>query len=472
MAQDAQRSAPPPAESSVTAPELQLAPQLENRVAPPSDEAKRGPDPNAATAPAQTPETSGGDSAAADGVYARPAASLETLSSVIAKVWRENPEVIQAEQVLKASGYDIMTARAGYLPYVQVQSAFAEQADESVSTLYVVLPLWQGGLTNAQVDMAKAKQRLAMAELARVRLDLGQRVLEAYLNVAAAQDQQVQWANYTGTLKRLLATIQRRAETGLAPQADVDTVVSRLRQAQASVQASRAQLMTNRSQLASLMGATPGSVQWPDDIHLLSDEEVADYRRQIERNPQHLAARADVDVQMATAASSRAALWPEVSLQHRRQLEGARFDPSNDATLIALTFDTNNGIAGYLGYRAEKQRIDAYEARLEAIKRQIEATLDAGRAQLEATAAQLSVQYDAVQATSALVDSFMRQFEAGRKSWLEVLNAQREANEIVLQSITVRRNYWYANSKLALDSMRWHRISADVVVDAERAEGE
>lgn len=443
--------APASAEAAAPAPSLKLSPELEY-----PDEAARIAEERAAR----------GDSGSAS------SPSLDTLASVITKVWRDNPEVLQAEQALKASGYDITTARAGYFPYLQVQSAIAEQSSDSVSTLYVVLPIWQGGLTNAQVDTAKAKQRQAMAELARVRLDLGQRALEAFLNVAAAQDQQIQWRNYVGALRRLEETIRRRAETGLAPQADVDTVVSRMRQAQASIQASRSQLMTNRATLASLLGSTPGSVQWPDDAYLLTDEEIADYRSHIEKNPVHLAARAEVDVQIGTAAASKASLWPEISLQHRKQLEGTRFDPSNDATVIALGFDTNNGVAGYLSYRAEKQRIDAFKARLDALTRQIEATLDADRAQLDATTAQLGIQYEAVQATSALVESFMRQFEAGRKTWLEVLNAQREANEIVLQSITVRRNYWYANSKLALDSMRWDRLSPDVVVDADGEAGE
>lgn len=447
----AQAAGDRPADAEVPAPSLRLSPELER------------PD----TAAAQI-----ADQRAARGDGEDSSASLDTLSAVVARVWRENPEVLQAEEALKASGYDIMTARAGYFPYVQVQSAFAEQSSESVSTLHVVLPIWQGGLTNARVDTAKARQRQAMAELARVRLDLGQRTLEAFLNVAAAQDQQIQWRNYVGALRRLEDTIRRRAETGLAPQADVDTVVSRMRQAQANIQSSRAQLMSNRATLAGLLGTTPGAVQWPDDAYLLSDEEIAGYRRHIDKNPVHLVARAEVDVQTGTAATSRASLWPELSLQYRKQLEGTRFDPSNDATVLALGFDTNNGVAGYLSYRAEKQRIDAYKARLDALTRQIEATLDADRAQLDATTAQLGIQYEAVQATNALVESFMRQFEAGRKSWLEVLNAQREANEIVLQSITVRRNYWYANSKLALDSMRWHRLNADVVIGTDRAAGE
>lgn len=425
---------------------------------PANDAAPAEPSPAADSA---TPETATTESSATP-----ESPQLESLPSVMQRVWRDNPQVRQAEESLKASGYDITAARAGYFPYLQVQSAVAEKSDDSVSTLYVVLPLWQGGLTSAQVDVAKAKQRIALAELAKTRLDLGQRTLEAYFSVAATQDQQIQWANYVGALKRLLATIKRRADTGLAPQADVDTAVSRLKQAQANAEANRAQLLTSRAALASLLGVTPAAVAWPADDAMLSEAALAEYKSRITQHPQRLVARAEIDQQKGAARTARASLWPELSIQHRRQIEGVEFDPSNDATLLVMQFQSSNGVAGAFSYAAEQQRIDAFKARLAAVEREITSTLEADRTQVLATAAQLEVQYEAAQAANALVDSFIRQFEAGRKSWLEVLNAQREANDILLQSTNLRRNYWLANAKLALDSMNWEWFGAELVDDS------
>src|SRR3546814_10088876 len=74
-------------------------------------------------------------------------------------------------------------------------------------------------------------------------------------------------------------------------------------------------------------------------------------------------------------------------------------------------------------------------------------TVKIDKTQVLGTAAQLEVQYEAANSTTALVESYLRQFEAGRKSWLEVLNAQREANDNLMQSIAVRKNYWYATDR-------------------------
>lgn len=393
------------------------------------------------------------------------AKALSSLAQVMRLVWTDNPKVKTAEAVVRASGYDITAARAAYLPYVQIQSAVAQQSSNSISTLYVVLPVWNGGLTQASVGIAKAGQRAALAELGQVRLELGQQTLQAYFALLQAQDQLDQWERYVDSLKELLATIERRAQTGVAPQADVETALARLRQAEAGAESSRAQRITARAQLTKLLGTEPEPAQWPGLESLLSDESVASAGNMLEQHPAHLTAIATIEKQKETLKSSKAALWPELSLQHRRQLDGVQFDPSNNATLLVASYQTTNGVQGLFGLRAEQRRLDAAVANLKATDREIGSTIDVDRAQLKAASAQLASQLDAADAMSNLVESFMRQFEAGRKSWLELLNIQREWNDAVLLSVTFKRDYWYANEKLALDSMYWNQLGARLLHD-------
>jgi outer membrane protein, adhesin transport system len=384
---------------------------------------------------------------------------LDTLSQIIRKVWTDNPQVRQAEQVLRARGYDVAGAKSGYFPFLQVQSIFQERASNDDSNVDVVLPLWSGGSTIAEVDEAKGHERSAVADLIRTRLELGQRVLETYLAVALAQESAIQWSNYVGALKQLLATIRRRADKGVAPQADVQTAIARLRQAEAGAEANRAALAGGRAQLASLLNAQPGAVDWPEDANLLSDLEIAEAGKLLERHPAHLAAVADLEIQEATMRRSRAALWPEVQLVHRWELEGSSFDVADSRNLLVLQYQSNNnGLRAFRGWQADRERIEAARARITAIDQDIGATIEVDRTQLRAAAQQLVVQDQAAEAANSLVDSFIRQFEVGRRSWLEVLNAQREAHEAILQSLLVKRTYWLANTKLALDSMYWHRL--------------
>lgn len=386
-------------------------------------------------------------------------AGLTTLAQVIERVWRDNPQVRQAQLGVEAAGFDIRAARTGYLPYAQLQSSIGEQGGEnSFSTLYFVQPLWSGGSTVAEVDGAKAKQRAAIAELERTRQDVGLRALDAFLAVALTQQQVVQWANYVAALKKLLDRVQRRADEGVAPQSDVQTALSRLRQAQAGAEANRGQLIAARAQLASLMLVTPGALEWPDDPYMLSDEQIAKATEQVPSNPLRVAADAQVDIQKASARASKAALWPSLSLQYRRQIEGLEFDPSNNGVILALQFQTSNGLRGFIGAQAGEQRVEAAKASADAVNQQVIATIKVDQAQLNAASLQLLVQQQATDAANSLVDSYLRQFDVGRRSWLDVLNVQREAHEYMLQSIALKRSYWYYNGKLALDAMYWNRL--------------
>lgn len=404
--------------------------------------------------------TSGESTAVMEGPPAAP--SLMTLSAVMSKVWGQHPQVQQAERTLEGTGYDISGARAGYFPYLQVQSSFASSQENGNSTLIFVQPLWSGGSTGGQVDQAKARQQVAAADLVKIRQTLGQRTLEAYLRVAQAQEQSVQWANYVGALKKLLSSIERRAASGVAPTSDVQTAVSRLRQAQVGAEGNRAQLLTGRAQLASLINMTPTGVDWPDEMYAMSDEEIEAANDRIDLHPDLVKARNEVDLQAAIAKTTKATLWPELSLQHRRQYEGQIFDPTNDdTTLLVLQFQTSNGLRGLRGFQAEERRLNAARARVDSVSRDTTSTIQIDKAQLRAVSSQLIVQEQAAIAATALVDSFTRQFEVGRRNWLEVLNAHREAHEIMLQSIALKSNYWYANCKLALDAMYWERISAE-----------
>lgn len=388
-----------------------------------------------------------------------PADSID-LATALATVWTENPQVLQAERALRATEFDVKGARTGYYPYFQVQASQGDGSTDSATTLFLIQPLWNGGLTRAQVDTAKAGQLEALANLNNVRLQLGTRLIESFFNFAQAADQEKQWQSYINSLRLLTEGIRRRAAQGVAPDADVQTALTRLRQAEAGIESARAGKLASRAQLANLLDAEPNTVIWPGDTQRLSDAEIrAMGREPVDVHPERALALAQIKRQEATSRSAKAALSPEVSLQHREQVQGVEFDPTNSATVLVMGFQSNNGLRGMQAYQADLERVKAAKARLTAVDREVSAIIEVDRAQLRAAEVQIEAQAAAAESAAALVESFARQYEVGRKSWLEVLNAQREANDALLQVSVLKRNYWYYTAKLSLDTMNWDRLS-------------
>ncbi|ULQ45276.1 TolC family protein [Flagellatimonas centrodinii] len=388
----------------------------------------------------------------------RPAAL--DLGDALGIVWQRHPRVQQSERALEATNFDISGAQAGYYPYLALQT---EQRDdgENTSIVRVVQPLWNGGLTGAQVEISRSQQLAALAELNRVRLELGVNTAEAYLSLAATSELDQQWRSYIGALEGLLELIRRRASQGVSPQSDEQTVMTRLSQARASAQANRALLVSARTQLASLIDLAPERVEWPDQRRLLSDAELrAVGRVNIEAHPLRQAAQAAIRQQQATTRASKAGLWPQLAFEYRRQVDGFVVDPNNDdAALLVMQYQSNNGLQGYRAYQADLARTASAEAALTAAIRDVNSAIEVARAERASALMQIDAQVAAAESAQALVDSFRRQFEVGRKSWLEVLNAQREANDAVLQAISVRRSLWSANARLALQGLFWRRLS-------------
>lgn len=414
----------------------------------------------------QEAPAAGSDAAQSGSAGEQAAPQSLSLGDVLLSAWTDNPQVLQAERSLKATGFDISAARAGFYPFASVSVTEARGGSTSQtgtsSSLSVIQPLWSGGSTVAEVDQAKAEQLRYLAELNASRLTVGLQAAEAYLNVVAAEEQALQYERYVYSLENLLGIIQRRAAKGVAPSADVDTALTRLNQARASARATFSTLLSNRAQLAKLLGYPVEVSGWPDESTLVSSEEaIGAEQNAMTAHPAIKGAQAQLERQKATVKLSKARIWPEIQLQYQHPLETFDNVQSDDRTLLVMQYQTDNGIKGFRAFQGERQRTEAARAAVQTAIRDVKSSIQVARVERLAADQQMGVQEEAAKSASALVVSFMRQFEVGRKTWLEVLNAQREANDTVLQMSSVRRNYWMANAKLALQGLYWKRLSPE-----------
>lgn len=396
---------------------------------------------------------------------ATPPEASAGLSEVLERVFSTHPQVQRALGEVEASRFAIESARAGYYPYAQVQSAVADKSDQGNTTISLVQPLWDGGLTSAQLEEAKQRREAAFASLTQIRMDLSQEVIVAMFDVLGAESQLALWDQYIAQLQKSRSTIERRAQNGVAPEADVQTVLVRISLAEAGRETARTLRIAARSRLSSLMSQPPPSLKWPDETARLKAEDLPGLLDRVEYHPSMTVDRQAIDIQKAVAEGSKASLWPQLSLQHRQQLSGSRFDPSNDATLFVLQYQTTNGVRGYQQGRVEQARVGSAEQKLAATRAALQAQFRSDTAQLLAFATQVASQGRAATAASNLVDSYQRQFEAGRKTWLELLNAIREAHDSRLQAANTERAYWQTNSRLVLQAMLWDRLGLEEYLD-------
>jgi adhesin transport system outer membrane protein len=100
---------------------------------------------------------------------------------------------------------------------------------------------------------------------------------------------------------------------------------------------------------------------------------------------------------------------------------------STDRALLAFEFQPGAGLSALSAVQeAEARRLGALSA-VEGSRLDLEQKLNSAWIDAQSSASQREPLRVLARTNVAIVDSFLRQYRVGRKSWLDVLNAQREA---------------------------------------------
>jgi adhesin transport system outer membrane protein len=362
-----------------------------------------------------------------------PTATL-SLRQAVAEAVLRNPNRVRAAHEVTAAGYERDAAEWGRFPTVSLDAG-AGQSSNSIaptSTVRLEQPLWAGGRIDGQIDSARAQ--VSAAELAELdtRRRLAEETAVAYVGWMDAAGRVEIARESAAALADLVNYVRRREAEGLASAADVSIGRARYSSALALVEELGGALDQARAQLEALM-VTRVERGIPVSVPEVAERSVVDTEAAYVANSQLVAQRrAEVDSARAQAAVRRAALFPKVALRLERftyQSNGGLTPPNDSRALLVLQFSPDAGLASYSGAQAAQSRIDSALAQLASDENDARLRARANRADYLSNRRQVDELEPQVAALDDSMASFRRQFEAGRKSWLELLNTQREVVE-------------------------------------------
>lgn len=377
----------------------------------------------------------------------------------LAEVWTAHPEIYQAQADVRVSRLGVTTAALNFIPFVTVDATLARRNDDAIARL--VLPIFRGGASLAEWAGAHAAVRSAESQLGQVQVRLAQRLIDAWFRWTSAHQQDALWRAHLAQLEVLKGSIERRAAEGVATEAEVVNIQSRLLQAQAQAERNHAQLLAARAQVQALVGQrTLGVPQWPSAQRVLTPTELQDvWAQAMARHPDILRAQATIEEQQAERRANRGRALPEVQLRLNEPLgERRTANAETESVELFVQYRSDSGLRAVQAMRASSESESGALAALQATLRELEADIRASQADLASFTLQRRLQREGADTAVQLVDSFLRQYEVGRKNWLEVLNAVREANETQLQLVQQTQGFWTAHQRLALQGLYWERL--------------
>jgi adhesin transport system outer membrane protein len=374
------------------------------------------------------------------------------LKAALQATLSQHPALSGKRAEVAAKGHTVEAAQAQRYPSLSASVAGNDNNTQPV-TLRARQPLWAFGRIDSHIAHAQADQGAEEADLLRVKRQLIDQTASAYAKVRSAQARLAVARDNVAVLEDLQQQIQRREQGQLASKADVRMALARLTQARAQLARTTAEVELAQTDLLALT-QTPVSAapevadtltQQPaqaslDDLQALAKERSADLilkRRRI--------ALAEVDVER-----ERTSAMPTVYLQADNYLNQPAY--GNRSKVVGVVLE---GSLDGLGFAA-RGRAQAATARLRAAHQDLEAT----RSELMRTVRNLvssrdlqrglmDAQDQSVADLDELLASYRRQYVAGSKSWLDLLNMQRELTEQRLQLAQAQSDWLVYILKLA-----------------------
>ncbi len=367
----------------------------------------------------------------ARGGDAAPRGHALSLRSLLRAVGESHPLLERGVADVAAGRLFVDSARWARFPSIELGTALSDFGGAQ-PTLRIRQPVVTFGRLQAGLDLAQANLGASEAGLATARRSLAERAALSHTRWAALAEQ-VDLAR--GHLERhgeLLALIARRAEGGLSARSDISLASGRVALVRARLSALEGQFAQAQAEIDTLMRDRRFAVAVVDDLPPVpsaSAEALAGLFAAVSPSLERLARQTDAAI--ADAAVAQASRMPIVLARVERAPNLLTAQPETRA-ILAVDVQSGPGLAALSDYRARLSRIDALRAESRAERESLEllaSTLLSQRQALIAQQSHIATQLDAVAQT---VSAFLRQFDAGRRSWLDVLNAERERFEAEL----------------------------------------
>jgi len=136
-----------------------------------------------------------------------------------------------------------------------------------------------------------------------------------------------------------------------------------------------------------------------------------------------------------------------------------------DAGYVSLQFTPGAGLSALSQRQAAASRKDAVRDELAALQLSLAAQVNAALTEVDALATQVQPARALLDGTSEVVESYLRQYQIGRKNWLDVLNAQREKTSAIYNLADTQYNHQLAQVRLMLQTGDLHSEDLSAIHD-------
>lgn len=393
----------------------------------------------------------------------------ETNSNELMKQLVSNhPSIKMSQEIIKASRQRIDSAFWGFFPTPSVDVS-AKDGDRYTTVARLDQPIWTGGKLTSQYDMAKSKEEESLNELKETSFYLIENyltILEKYTQATANIKELNEGLDNLLELKEML---KRRIDSGVSSTSDNELLNARIQQTKSDLI-----LAENRHKVAIMQLELILDRKLTCDINLnriniLHSNKIEDtIDRLLQFHPTIYKTNSQIQTAKYELDNTKASIMPNLSLrgEHRRgDLYNEDYDrDSSNQSVVYLTFTANTkaGLSALSDIEAARLKVNELKFKKQTVEKELVDTVLEDYNNYEIAKDRIRILTRSVSSAKKVLDSYKRLFVAGKKQWLNLVDASRELMNYKVQLANAKTNRDILAYKLALKNGQIDLLNGDV----------
>lgn len=374
--------------------------------------------------------------------------TTEAATKIILEPLQLIQQSLQVHPAIRAAQNDIEAARLEQ-EVVQRQRYFTPSAQAQLREDYrsakvaIEQPLWTAGRLSSAVEKASFDYKIAVEGDQARRYDIASKVLDAWGLLLDAHER-MQVATQTLTeLEQFAEMMGRRVDTGVSARVELDLVDSRILQSRVAQENAQQMIRLGLARLAQLVNDNRllySNFALPD-LLTLSEQLKNSYQPELMLQTTALGRSHPLVKQAQDQAKSvlkqaqvvRASRYPQVMIgyeyDHQHYYHQPAANQDSRQLYLSVQYTPGAGWSSLLSERSLRAKAVGLEDNMAAIHQQVVDQIHQQLYSFLSAQGRIKTLVTAMSSARLVQQSYQRQFIAGRKSWLEVMNATREIEQ-------------------------------------------
>ena len=376
-------------------------------------------------------------------------AGAQTLDELRAAARNNHPAIKSARLGVDAAGKEVDAASARYLPSLSIvlEGGGKDLVAEPSRYLRLEQNVWDGGATAAGVDLAKQSAELARSRVPEQEQDIDLQVISAWQTLQSANGRVVVADRLLKLLSDHEAMMTRRVQSELSTQVELQLVQAQVMQAgldrrKALLNASLAKLRLE--QLTGIEGlrntlSSPASEGVPERFAAEAQAfQGTDWAALANRQPTVRRAEKELLAAQSRIETKRSELRPQLYARVDRGLGSG----GTTAAFVGVRYSTGAGFAASSEVDALIARAASLEGARDAARLEVLQAMLNDANEIQENLERYKSLVVSVESARQIHESYVRQFTAAKKSWLDVMNAMRELSQNEYALNDVQHNFF------------------------------